>query len=94
LVTDATVVSSRLFVVSEADAAAIRTAYEQEGELSAAIELRRRFPGITDEAEARECVRTIASWKTAASTAAPGDAAASPQGQLVRLPSAVGVSAG
>jgi hypothetical protein len=52
-----------MFVVTEADAAAIRTAYEQEGELSAAIELRRRFPGITDNAEARECARTIAGWK-------------------------------
>ena len=37
-----------VFVVTEADAAAIRTAYEQEGELSAAIEMRRLFPGITD----------------------------------------------
>jgi hypothetical protein len=41
-------------------AAAIRTAYEQRGEFSAAIELRRLFPGITDNAQARECVRTIA----------------------------------
>jgi hypothetical protein len=52
-----------MFVVSEADAAAIRAAYEQEGELSAAIELRRLFPGITDNVRARECVRTIAGWK-------------------------------
>jgi hypothetical protein len=29
----------------------------------AAIELRRRFPGITDNALARECAHTIASWK-------------------------------
>ena len=36
-----------MFVVTEADAAAMRTAYEQEGELSAAIEVRRLFPGIT-----------------------------------------------
>jgi hypothetical protein len=28
-------------------------AHEQEGELSAAIEVRRLFPGITDNAEAR-----------------------------------------
>jgi hypothetical protein len=52
-----------MFVVTEADAAAIRTAYEQEGELSAAIEVRRLFPGITDSAEARACARTIAGWK-------------------------------
>ena len=52
-----------MFVVTEADAAAIRAVYEQRGELSAAIELRRRFPGIADNAQARECARTIASWK-------------------------------
>jgi hypothetical protein len=51
-----------MFVVTEADAAAIGTAYEQDGELSAAIELRRRFPGITDNAKARKCARSIAGW--------------------------------
>jgi hypothetical protein len=51
-----------MFVVTEADAAAIREVFNQEGELSAAIELRRRFPGITDNAKARECVRSIAKW--------------------------------
>jgi hypothetical protein len=30
------------------------------------VELRRLFPGITDNAQARECVRTIAGWKAAA----------------------------
>jgi len=49
-----------MFCVSEA--AAIRAAYEQGGELSAAIELRRLFPGITDNAKARECARAIAGW--------------------------------
>ena len=48
--------ASRMFVVTEADAAAIRAVFNQEGELSAAIELRRRFPGITDNAKARACV--------------------------------------
>jgi hypothetical protein len=43
-----------MFMVTESDAAAIRAAFEQDGELSAAIELRRRFPGITDNAKARE----------------------------------------
>jgi hypothetical protein len=52
-----------MFVVTEADAAAIRTAYEQDGELSAAIELRRRFPGIIDNEKARQCARNIAGWK-------------------------------
>jgi hypothetical protein len=54
---------SGMFVVTEADAAAIRAAYEQRGELLAAVELRRRFPGIGDNVQARECARTIAGWK-------------------------------
>jgi hypothetical protein len=52
-----------MFVVSEAEAAAIRAAFDHGGELAAAVELRRLFPGITDNAEARECARTIAAWK-------------------------------
>ena len=52
-----------MFVVTEEDAAAIRALYEQRGEFAAAIELRQRFPGITDNAQARECARTIAGWK-------------------------------
>jgi hypothetical protein len=52
-----------MFVVTEAEAAAIRAVYEQRGEFAAAIELRRRFPGIADNAQARECARTIAGWK-------------------------------
>jgi hypothetical protein len=52
-----------MFVVTEADADAIRAVYEQRGEFAAAVELRRRFPGITDTAQARECARTIAGWK-------------------------------
>ena len=51
-----------MFCVTETEAAAIRAAYEQGGELSAAVELRRLFPGITDNAKARECARTIAGW--------------------------------
>jgi hypothetical protein len=51
-----------MYVVTEADAAAIREVYERDGELSAAIELRRRFPGITDNAKAREQARAIARW--------------------------------
>jgi hypothetical protein len=52
-----------MFVVPEADAAPIRAVYQQRGEFSAAVELRRRFPGITDNTQARECGWTIASWK-------------------------------
>jgi hypothetical protein len=52
-----------MFVVTEADATAIRAAFDQGGELSAAVELRRLFPGVTDTAQARECARAIAGWK-------------------------------
>ena len=52
-----------MYVVTEADATAIREAYERDGELSAAIELRRRVPGVTDNARAREQARAIAGWQ-------------------------------
>lgn len=52
-----------MFMVTESDADAIRTAFYEQGELSAAIELRRRFPGIADNEKARQCARTIAGWK-------------------------------
>ena len=52
-----------MFVVTEAEAAAIRAAFEQRGKLSAAVELRRLFPGVTDNVQARECARAIAGWK-------------------------------
>jgi hypothetical protein len=50
-----------MFVVTEADAAAIRAIFRESGEFAAAIELRRLFPGVTDNAQAR--ARTIAGWK-------------------------------
>ena len=46
-----------MFTVTETEAAAIRAAFEQGGEFAAAVELRRLFPGITDNAEAQECAR-------------------------------------
>ena len=52
-----------MFVVTEAEAAAIRNAFEQRGEFAAAVELRRLFPGVTDNDTARQCVRTIAGWR-------------------------------
>jgi hypothetical protein len=52
-----------MFSVTEAEAAAIRTAFDQGGEFAAAVELRRLFPGVTDNSEARQCARTIASWR-------------------------------
>jgi hypothetical protein len=51
-----------MFIVTEAEAAAIRAIFDEEGELSAAIELRRRFPGVSDNAKARACARSIAGW--------------------------------
>jgi hypothetical protein len=51
-----------MFVVSESDAAAIRTTFEQEGELSAAIDLPRRSPGIIGAARARDFARVTAGW--------------------------------
>ena len=46
-----------MFVVTEEDEAAIRiigcAVYEQRGEFAAAVEPRQRFPGITDNAQAR-----------------------------------------
>lgn len=51
-----------MFVIPDADAVAIRAVFAEEGELSAVIELRRRFPGVIDNAKARACARTIAGW--------------------------------
>jgi len=49
-----------MFVISEAEAAAVRAIFEQRGEFAAAVELRRLFPAVTDNAQARECARAIA----------------------------------
>lgn len=57
-----------MFVVTEADATAIRATFKQEGELSAALELRRRFPGLTDNTLARAYARSIAGWKPLSAT--------------------------
>jgi hypothetical protein len=69
-----------MFVVSDEDAAAIRLAFDQGGEFPAAVELRRRFPAIQDNARARECARTIAGWQ-------PIPAPSKPRGTVTRLPS-------
>ena len=49
-----------MFVVSEEAADAIRTAFEREGEFSAVVEFRRRFPLIQNNEQARTQVRIIA----------------------------------
>ena len=51
-----------IFSVTEAEATTIRAAYEQGGELAAAVELRRLFPGVGAD-RAGECARMIAGWK-------------------------------
>jgi hypothetical protein len=51
-----------MFMVSADEATAIRSAWITGGEFSAAVELRRLFPGIEDMAKALECARIIAGW--------------------------------
>ena len=53
-----------MFVVDEETAEAIRRAWEQGGELAGVVELRRHFPLITDNANARRCVRAIVGWRS------------------------------
>ena len=52
-----------MFAVDEETAEAIRRAFNEGGELSAVVELRRHYPAITDNAKARLCVRIIAGWR-------------------------------
>ena len=54
--------SEVMFSVTEAQAATIRATFEKDGELSAAIEVRRLFPGVTNNQQARSCACTIAGW--------------------------------
>jgi hypothetical protein len=51
-----------MFCVDGSAAEAIRRAFDEGGELPAAVELRRYFPGIVDNANARRCARAIAGW--------------------------------
>jgi hypothetical protein len=51
-----------MFVVDEETAAAIRRAWEEGGELAGVVELRRHFPLIADNEQARRCVRAIVGW--------------------------------
>lgn len=51
-----------MFTVTETEATLIREAWHRGGELCAAVELKRLFPGITDNENARRCARAIASW--------------------------------
>ena len=51
-----------MFTVDEETAAAIRRAWDEDGELAAVVELRRHFAAITDGEDARRCARTIVGW--------------------------------
>ncbi len=59
-----------MFTVTDEQAAAIRRVFLEQGELPAMIEFRRHFPGITDNARARNCAKIIAGWQPPAR--APG----------------------
>ena len=53
-----------MFSISDKDIAAIQSAFDRGGESSATIELRRIFPGIPDNAEARRIAFIIAGWRS------------------------------
>jgi hypothetical protein len=53
----------RMFLVNAAAAAAIRRAYEVDGEPGAVAELRVQFPEVVDDETALLCARMIAGWK-------------------------------
>jgi len=61
-----------MFTVNDEDAAAIRAAFERGGEFAAAVELRRRFPLIEDNAQARTHARIIAGWQPLSVPLPPG----------------------
>jgi hypothetical protein len=46
-----------MFVVSEEEVAAIRAAFDRRSEFAAAVELRRWFPGISDNGVAARFVK-------------------------------------
>ena len=60
-----------MFAVDEEAAHAIRQACQDGGELSGVVELRRRFPGIADNARARLCLEAIMSWGPPTQTHSP-----------------------
>jgi hypothetical protein len=52
-----------MFVVDDAIAAAIRTAYTESGVAAAVLILRRHIPGLDNDDEAGRWARTIAGWR-------------------------------
>jgi hypothetical protein len=61
-----------MFCVDGSSAEAIHRAFDEGGELPAAVELRRHFPGIVDNADARRCVQAITGWMPIASLTTEG----------------------
>jgi hypothetical protein len=51
-----------MFAVSEAEATVIRDAFNEGGERSASVALRRLFPALADNENTRICARSIAGW--------------------------------
>ena len=54
----------RMFTITEADTDAILAAFDRDGELAAVVELRRRFPGLSENA-GLEATRMIVRWRPA-----------------------------
>ena len=52
-----------MFSISDKDIAAIVAASERGGQFAATVEVRRLFPGIPDNAEARRIALIIAGWE-------------------------------
>ncbi len=61
-----------MFAVDDVTAEAIRRAYHEGGELAGVIELRRHFPLLENNENARMCVRAIAGWKPIAERSVEG----------------------
>ena len=52
-----------VFSTSGKDIAAIQAAFDRGGQFAATVEVRRLFPGIPDNAEARRIALIIAGWE-------------------------------
>jgi hypothetical protein len=55
--------ASSMFALDDATVMIVRHAFDEHGELAAAVELRRHFPGIGDLAWVREVVSIILRWQ-------------------------------
>jgi hypothetical protein len=62
----------RMFAITEADTDAILAAFDRDGEPAAVVELRRRFPGLSENA-GLEATRMIVRWRPARDESAKPD---------------------